>query len=159
MCRSHGARTRFDAILRRAAERAGAVVEEAVSVDDLITSHGAVTGVMARSARGARAAIRGRVVIGADGLRSVIARRLGLRRSGPPRRYALTTHLAGVADVGDVGEMHIGEGYVGLGPIGGGETTIALVLPRDAMPSGHDFHRDMLPRLNRFPGLKGRFDE
>src|SRR5207247_86882 len=79
---------------------------------------------------GTRETIRGRVVVGADGLRSVVARRLGGRRTGWPRRVAFTAHVAGVADVGEVGEMHVGRrGYVGLGPVGGGVTTIALVVP------------------------------
>ena len=142
-------RTRFDAILRRAAEAEGAVVREGVKVEDLLYDRGAVGGVIAGET------YRARVVIGADGLRSVVARRLGGVRTSPPHRVAFTAHVADVADVEDLGEMHVGtEGYVGLGPIGGGITTVALVLPVRAL-------RGRLPffdALERFPGLAGRFD-
>ena len=139
-------RTSFDMILRRAAETAGAVVREGVKVEDLT-----VGGVIA-----ARETHRARVVVGADGLRSVVARRLGGVRTSPPRRVAFTAHVADVAGVSDVGEMHVGhEGYVGLGPIGDGVTTVALVVPvrtvKQARP--HFFET-----LDGFPGLAGRFD-
>jgi flavin-dependent dehydrogenase len=94
-------------------------------------------------------------VVGADGLRSVVARRLGGMRTSPPRRVAFTAHVAGVRDVTDVGEMHIGRtGYVGLGPIGGGVTTVALVLPVRGLKGRPRF----FDALDRFPGLAGRFE-
>ncbi|HEV8304009.1 MAG TPA: NAD(P)/FAD-dependent oxidoreductase [Gemmatimonadales bacterium] len=151
-------RTTFDTILRRAAEEAGAEVHERVKVDDLLYEGGAVGGVVARNAgNGKRETCRARVVVGADGLRSVVARRLGVVRTSPPRRVAFAAHVADVAGVGDVGEMHVGSmGYVGLGPIGGGVTTLALVLPLRAV------RRHGPPRffdaLERFPGLAGRVD-
>ncbi len=153
-------RTTFDTILRRAAERAGAVVREETTVEDLIDDHGAAGGVIVRSGNGTREACRARVVVGADGLHSLIARRLGLRRASPPRRIAFSVHIAGVDGVEEMGEMHIGEqGYVGLGPIGDGVTTVALVLPLSAVRrSGRDFRADLFAELERFPGLRGRFD-
>src|SRR5206468_384800 len=78
--------------------------------------------------------LHARVVVGADGLNSVVARRLGVRTEHAPRRVAYTAHVADVRDVGDAGEMHVGQsGYVGLGPVGGGVTTVALVLPLAAV--------------------------
>ena len=148
-------RTSFDAILRQAAEAAGAVVREGLKVDDLLYNRGAVGGVVARSGEGNREMYRARVVVGADGLRSVVARRLGGMRASPPRRVAFTAHVADVAGVSDLGEMHIGRsGYVGLGPIGGGVTTVALVLPVRALRGRPPF----FAALDRFPGLVGRFD-
>lgn len=148
-------RTRFDTILRQAAEAAGAEVREGVKVEDLVENHGAVAGVIATGA-GGREQYRARVVVGADGLRSVVARRLGLVRTSLPRRVAFTAHVTDARGVGDVGEMHVGRGaYVGLGPIGEGVTTVALVVrARDAgaaAPRVFDI-------LDGFPGLAGRFD-
>ena len=151
-------RTTFDTILRRAAERAGAVVREGVKVEDLLYQRRAVEGVVTREAgSGKRETCRARVVVGADGLRSLVARRLGFVRTSPPRRVAFAAHVADVAGVVDLGEMHVGRnGYVGLGPIGDGVTTVALVLPLRAV------RRYGPPRLfealDRFPGLAGRFD-
>jgi geranylgeranyl reductase family protein len=149
-------RTKFDTILRQAAETAGAEVREGVRVEDLAYDGDAVGGVVTRTGDGRREKYRARVVVGADGLRSVVARRLGLVRTSSPRRVAFTAHVTDAAGVSDVGEMHVGRGaYVGLGPIGEGVTTVALVVrARDAAGAA--------PRvfdiLNRFPGLNGRFD-
>jgi len=155
-------RTAFDAILVAAAASAGAVVREGVAVLDLVLEDGAVVGVVAKTGGGKREALRARVVVGADGLNSVVARRLGLARRAGPRRIAFSAHVADVAGVADVGELHVsGCGYVGLGPIGGGVTTVALVLPLAAVRrAGHtrDVRASFFDELERFPGLRGRFD-
>lgn len=155
-------RTSFDAILVAAAARAGAVVREGVTVENLAFDRRVVAGVVARSGNGKRETYAGRIVVGADGLRSVVARRLGLVRSSPPRRFAFTAHVADVAGVDELGELHVsdrGGGYVGLGPVGGGITTVALVLPlRLVRGSGRDYRSEFVAELNRFPGLAGRFD-
>jgi geranylgeranyl reductase family protein len=149
-------RTRFDTILRDAAEADGVVVRERVKVEELVYDDGAVGGVIARDAgRGTREAYRARVVVGADGLRSVVARRLGRVHTAGPRRIAFTAHVADVPGVHDLGEMHVGRpGYVGLGPVGGGVTTVALVLPLAEAQRGEHFFTE----LNRFPAVAGRFD-
>jgi menaquinone-9 beta-reductase len=149
-------RTRFDAILLNAARARGVEVREGVKVEELVYDSGAVAGVVARETRtGTRERYRARVVVGADGLRSVVARRLGRVRTTPPRRIAFTAHVAGVRDVSDFGEMHVGRpGYVGLGPIGADVTTVALVLPLEEARRGECFFEE----LNRFPGVRGRFD-
>jgi len=156
-------RTAFDTILVAAAARAGATVREDVTVEDLVFERGAVSGVVGRSGNGKRETYRGRVVVGADGLRSVVARRLGLVRSSPPRRVAFSAHVADVEGIDGVGELHVGKhGYVGLGPIGGGVTTVALVVPletvRTARSEGRDFRQGFFAELERFPGLAGRFN-
>ena len=153
-------RTVFDTILRDAAVRAGATAQEGVTVEELVYGAGGVAGVVVRTGDGRRETIKARVVVGADGLHSVVARRLGVRSEHAPRRIAYTAHVADVAGVGDAGEMHVGrQGYVGLGPVGGGVTTVALVLPLAvARTGGRDPRRDFFAELERFPGLAGRFD-
>jgi len=156
-------RTAFDTILVAAAARAGAHVSEATAVENLVWERGAVAGVVARSCNGHRVTCHARIVVGADGLRSVVARRLGLVRSSPPRRVAFSAHVADVARIDGVGELHVGKhGYVGLGPIGGGVTTVALVVPletvRTARSEGRDFRQSFFAELERFPGLAGRFN-
>jgi len=142
-------RTRFDTILLKAAAASGVEVREGVKVEELVYDSGAVAGVMARET------YRARVVVGADGLRSVVARRLGSVFTSPPHRIAFTAHIAGAQGVNELGEMHVGRlGYVGLGPIGDGVTTVALVLPLTEARRGDNFFAE----LNRFPGVAGRFD-
>jgi len=153
-------RTAFDPLLLSAAARAGAVVRERMTVEDLVWDRGAVAGFVARSPAGHRTTHRTRVVIGADGLRSIVARRLGLIRHSPPERIAFAAHVADVQGMDGVGELHVSDrGYVGLGPVGGGITTVALVLPlRQVRASGRDYRREFFAELERFPGLAGRFD-
>jgi geranylgeranyl reductase family protein len=153
-------RVTFDMILREAAERAGAVVREGVAVEDLVRDRDAVGGVVVQTGGGRREAWQARVVVGADGLHSAVARRLGLARRSLPRRIAFTAHVAAVAGVDGMGELHVGEcGYVGLGPIGGGVTTVALVLPLAAVRGrARDLRAGFFAELERFPGLRGRFD-
>src|SRR5205823_14790001 len=148
-------RTSFDTILLSAARRAGAHVCEATTVENLVWEKGAVAGVVAHSWNGQRVTCNARVVVGADGLHSVVARRLGLVRTSPPRRIAFTAHVTDVAGVDGVGELHVGErGYVGLGPIGGGVTTVALVVPRAAVRRRRqDFRAGFFAELERYPAL------
>lgn len=149
-------RTRFDAILRDAAEPAGAEVREGLKVEELVYAHGAVAGVVAREAgSGRREAFRARVVVGADGLRSIVARRIGKVHQLGPRRIAFTAHVADAVDVHELGEMHVGQsGYVGLGPIGERVSTVALVVPLAEARRGARFFAE----LDRFPKVAGRFD-
>jgi flavin-dependent dehydrogenase len=121
----------LDDILVQRARAAGARVVEGAKVTDLVREpSGRVQGVQ-MTVDDAKKEVRARVVIGADGLGSVVARRLRLtRRLRWPRRIALVTHYKGVADVGEHGEMHVApDGYVGIADVGGGLTTVAAVFP------------------------------
>jgi len=121
----------LDAILLDRARAAGAHVTEGIRVTDVLRdSNGRVVGVSTLD-DGVRGEMRANVVIAADGLRSVIAKRLGLAQTMRwPRRLALVTHYANVRDVGEHGEMHVEhDGYVGIADVGNGLTTVALVVP------------------------------
>jgi flavin-dependent dehydrogenase len=120
----------LDHELLEAARAAGAEVHQRTAVEALLYDGGAVGGALLRQAAGRRIALRARLTVGADGLRSLVARRLGRRRHGRPRRVAFVAHLAGVDGMGNLAEMHVGGGgYVGLNAIGGGRTNVALVVP------------------------------
>ena len=151
-------RRTLDATLVDAARQVGATVLEETAVTELVYDSGAVAGVVARGPEGALRTIRAKLVIGADGLRSTVARRLGPRRHGVPSRVAFVAHVAGVTGLGADAEMHVGrDGYVGLNPIGGGLTNVALVVPRRVAaaakgdPASFFYHM-----LDRFPGVAGR---
>jgi len=121
----------LDSILLDCARDAGARVNEGVRVTDVVRdADGRVAGVHTLT-NGTAGELRADVVIAADGLRSVIARRIGLARTTRwPRRLALVTHYSGVADIGEHGEMHVErDGYVGIADVGNGITTVALVVP------------------------------
>lgn len=123
-------RTVLDTLLLDRARAAGACVIEGVRVSDLLRDHdGRVVG--ARAAGRDHGLLRARVVVGADGLRSVVARRLALVRPAPwPRRLAIVAHFEGVGGIGPYGEMHVDTtGYLGIADVGHGRTNVALVVP------------------------------
>lgn len=125
----------LDEILVRAAQGAGARLREGARVSALATDgHGRVTGVELLDEHGAASTLHAPLVIGADGLRSVVARRLGLARSRRwPRRMGFVAHYRGL-EMGRCGEMHVErDGFVGLADVGGGLTNVAMVVPQRAL--------------------------
>jgi flavin-dependent dehydrogenase len=144
----------LDELLVAAAVRAGARFEQQ-SVRALERDRrGCITGVHTRSA--VRAAS---VTVGADGLRSIVAKRLGARtRAGSLRKLSLTFHIA-VADARDVGEMHVGDGFcVGVAPVDrSGRCNLTLVADvrfgRAVATDARAFVRHAIASL---PRLRGR---
>jgi flavin-dependent dehydrogenase len=129
-------RTRLDPILLDCARSAGAEVREGARVADVLRdARGRAIGVRVLRANGGTDDIRARLVIGADGLRSVIGRRLDLSRTRRwPRRLALVAHYEHFGDAGAWGEMHVERdvGYVGLAAVDDGLTNVAMVVPVSA---------------------------
>lgn len=150
-------RKRFDAALVEAAVEAGAELR-AFHVTDLIHTAGAVTGVRGRSAAGP-SELRARLVVGADGLRSVVARRLGLIRRAPRlRKMSLTTHLRTDAVEPGTGALHLFTGgCVGLAPVGRGRANLTVVFDLDrsgALPDGPSaLLREGVARVPALAGL------
>jgi menaquinone-9 beta-reductase len=148
----------LDDTLVGAARGAGATVLERTAVEALLYDRGAVGGAVVRDVDGQRHALRTRLTIGADGLRSLVARRIGRRRHGHPRRLAFVAHVDGVTGMGNSAEMHVGrQGYVGLNPIGGGRTNVALVVPAERGGEARGrMESFLLEALRAFPGLHER---
>jgi flavin-dependent dehydrogenase len=152
-------RSRLDAILLDHARRAGARFLAPVHVTDLSSP--------AREKRTLHTArdgeIRARLVIGADGLRSTIARRIGKVQSPRRRKLSLTAHLLDVSGVSDLGEMHSGNGFcAGVAPVTAGDRpTCNVTLVADSDRYGRAAARDPLhffsTMLDRLPALHGRF--
>lgn len=69
-------RTVLDAILVEAAAAAGAEVREGFTVTDLVVSNGSVEGIHGHARDGRPVTDRAAVVVGADGLRSVVAKQV-----------------------------------------------------------------------------------
>jgi menaquinone-9 beta-reductase len=105
----------LDNHLVAAATAAGARLQQEVRVDDVLRgASGAVTGVL--TSDGPR---RARLVVGADGLRSVVASRLGAVRRPPRlRKVSFTLHIDAPLVDGHVGEMHgLGDACIGAAPV------------------------------------------
>lgn len=124
-------RARLDAWLVNEACRAGAVFDDGVAVRTVAVNADGATGLVVGTPGGDRHH-PARVVIGADGRGSVVARQFGLAHApAQPRRWALGTYAEGVTGVDPAcGEMHVRAGsYLGIAPVLGGLTNVCLVVP------------------------------
>lgn len=141
-----------------AARAAGVTVAERTRVEELLYEGGAVAGAVVRVQGGQRHSIRARLTVGADGLRSVVARRMGRRTRGRLRRVAFVAHVAGVQGMGSSAELHFGKaGLVGLNAIGHDKTNVTLVVSADRAGSARgrveQFFSDT---LGEFPVVRER---
>lgn len=90
----------------------------------------AVVGVGYEDADGQPKEAAARLVVGADGRASLVARALGLVRPHRLRRMALIRHVAGLADLGDLGEIYVDPpDYAILNPVAPGVVNLGLVVP------------------------------
>ncbi|TYP72582.1 flavin-dependent dehydrogenase [Paenibacillus methanolicus] len=120
-------REQLDQWLASEAVRAGAELMEDARVDGLIREAGRVAGVTYRLASGRPRELRAPLVIGADGLRSRIARAAGLSRAGRLRKASFTFHTEAFDEIGDRIELHLQkEIVVGLVPVGGGLANMTI---------------------------------
>jgi flavin-dependent dehydrogenase len=152
----------LDETLLDRARDAGAVVREQARVTDVLRARdGVACGVAVLGTSGQTTELRAPIVVGADGLRSVVARRLGLARTASwPRRLSIVGHYRDVREVGEYGEMHVErDGFVGIADVGDGVTTVAAVFPIDR---AKEISGDRAGFLDRWiaskPHLAARFD-
>jgi flavin-dependent dehydrogenase len=92
-----------------------------------------------------------RLLVGADGRRSMFHRNLGAVPS-VPRRVGLSTHFTGIEGLGDRVEVFFHpDGELYLAPTGGGEALVSALFYQSA------FRRDgIVHLLNDIPELRGR---
>jgi geranylgeranyl reductase family protein len=151
-----------DVVLSRARDAGVEVVEDARVTGVTLDARERANGVTVLDRSGASRRVAASVVVGADGLRSLVARRLGLARVHRwPRRLSLVAHYHGVQQVGDYGEMHVErDGFVGIADIGSGVTTVAAVFPEAqarAISRGGGRERFLDAWLRSRPQLADRF--
>jgi flavin-dependent dehydrogenase len=123
----------LDSILLSAAVEAGAQVETGLNATGVLTdASGRVIGVTAREGDGTIRQLRASVVVGADGVRSRIARAVGAemldqRPSNSAQYYA---YVAGLDGAGF--EFHVGSNaFAGVFPTHGGEANVWVWCPAD----------------------------
>ena len=149
----------LDSILLNCARDAGVRVVEGAKVEDVLRDGPRSVGASIR-VNGEIHQVRAPLVLGADGLRSVVARRLKLahvRRH--PRRFAFVAHYRNVANMTSLGEMHVTRnGYVGLADVGSGLTNVALVIPRQRGQTMGTSPEEFLQNwIDGHPELQSRF--
>jgi flavin-dependent dehydrogenase len=120
-------RAALDPALLAVARRAGADVRLGAAV-----AHVEPGRIVARDADG-ETAVEARVIVGADGIRSTVARAFGVGRSPLlGDRVGLTFHVAdpGPAAPRDARMILFRDGYVGLAPVPGARVNVGIVLGR-----------------------------
>lgn len=150
----------FDNVFVDAA-RARCTVIEGVTVADVSRDHGRVAGVMVRDG-GRDREIRARVVVGADGFDSVVARRLGLYRHDSSRWFIATRGYYRGLDVAPrTVEVHFFDetlpGFLWLFPTGDGITNVGLGLVHLDLKRRHVKLRDVHEAVLASPRLRDRF--
>jgi menaquinone-9 beta-reductase len=151
-------RAYLDDALLRAAIDAGARFSGGTAVRDLLRNNdGGVRGVITPDGT-----LRARLIVGADGLRSIVAQRLGAVTRPPRlRKLSLTMHLDFSPPDALFGEMHTGDGVcAGLAPLRGDESRCNLTVVADAARFGRvvaaDARAFVRSSLERLPGLRHR---
>ena len=163
-------RADLDLLLIAEATAAGACFEQGIAVRAPLIEggEGAVRGVHVTSG-GSGTALRGRVVIAADGRASRLASALGLSRfAASPRRWAFGAYFHGVTGQTSHGEMHVRrDGYIGVAPLPCGLTNVCVVRELgparvgpcdDGPPEGGPHTNGLVSRaVAADPLLRGRF--
>jgi flavin-dependent dehydrogenase len=126
----------LDRLLLERARAAGVEVVERAHVRSVLRDGERVSGVETL-VNGSKQTLRGRLVIGADGHHSAVARDLGVDAIPRwPRKTGLVAHYRGVTGLDHRGEMHVAPGYyAGLAPLEDGLTNVAVVAGADKVAS------------------------
>jgi flavin-dependent dehydrogenase len=128
-------RSGLDPALLGLARANGADVRRGSSVVGIDLADGAVT---VRGPDGRTAPVRASLIVGADGLRSVVARAAGVtRRPRLAPRIGLTYHLDEVdrEPERDARMRVLRDGYVGIAPVPGGRVNVGIVLGASWRPA------------------------
>jgi menaquinone-9 beta-reductase len=154
-------RALLDSVLLDAAIAAGARLFEPARIGGVLRRNGAVTGVTGRTTAGEPVRIHAGFVVGADGLRSAVARAVGApRRRARRKKYSLTAHIH-VAQTGRFGELRLApDACVGIAPVSAlpdGLCNVTVVLAGQAAAASRGSPADRLAAaLGRFPAVLER---
>jgi flavin-dependent dehydrogenase len=144
-------RRHLDHALLMAAQQAGARLLAPCRVTDVLHA----TGNQVLGVRTDHGDLNARIVVGADGLRSRVARILRAHARAPRlRKLSLTAHVRGVSGMSTLGEMHVaGDVCLGIAPVESSADplcNVTVVLTQDSVP-GTTAPAMMRAALNRFP--------
>ncbi len=136
-------RQALDQALLDLAALSGAEILKDLTVELVEPSDGRSMGTVTARGRAGRMTIRARLIVGADGIRSIVARDVGVARPAPlGRRLGISWHIADPAGESphDARMILIDGGYCGLAPVPGGRLNVGIVL------SGRDRIEDLASR-------------
>jgi len=154
-------RMHLDHALARAAVRAGAPLREETSFTGLVRRNGAVCGVEYTDRSGA-GQIACKVVIGADGAHSPVARALGLSENPPAHLgYALRGYYENIEGLSDKLEIYYSDrrtlpGYGWIFPVGDGLANVGIGIHTGELRRSRKKMRDLLDEFVAQPQVAAR---
>jgi len=146
-------RTVLDDILVRAAAAAGVEVREGVNVDEIVVEDGAVVGI-----RCGATVERARIVIGADGRNSHVAKAVGATEynTKPRLQYGYYTYFSGLPSTGLENFIRPDRGF-GVAPTNDGLTMVVMGWPHaEAKSLKVDVEGNYLATLRSVPEFADR---
>ncbi len=156
-------RRMLDQVLLTHAARLGATVVENARVVAVRQDPAGVQVEVERGPRMRRETYAARLLIGADGLHSSVARAVGAGETPRRGRFTVGAYLEGVARASsggepDIGELHFGpDRYCGVAYLPGGMANVTIALDRAALrPWRGALDAGYWTTLATFPGLAGR---
>ena len=128
-------RRTFDDFLLTEAKKVTQVMDEYSAVD-LLMDNGRVVGIKGKPKDGPQEEIQARLVFGADGPNSIVARKTGLYNMDMEHTaVAIRCYYEGIKDLTDQIELHyikeMNPGYFWIFPAGGDRANIGLALTKD----------------------------
>lgn len=151
-------RTALDTVLVDAAVATGAELREGFVVEDVVWEQDVVVGIRGHGKGGASVEERARVVIGADGMHSVIARKVQPQEynTRPPLGCGYYAYFSGVPM--DGAEVHFLEESINFGfPTNDGQTCVAVEWPNSQFAAvRQDYEGAFFRALQRTPDFAAR---
>src|SRR5262245_21294299 len=150
----------FDRVLLERARSLPVDVRERHRVTGLRVEGSRVTGVKGEDAAGRPFEVESRLVVGADGRSSVVARTLGLVRTHRLQRLALIQDVEGLDEFDHMGEIYVDPpDYSILNPVAPGVVNLSLVVPlAHAKPYRGRLEVFLMARLKQLRHLWPRLD-
>jgi 2-polyprenyl-6-methoxyphenol hydroxylase-like FAD-dependent oxidoreductase len=152
-------RTVLDRLLVSAAAEAGAEVREGFTVEELITEDGRVTGIRGRTRAGHSSQEHARIVVGADGVHSFVAKAAGAGsyRERPPLCAGYYSYWSGLPMEGRFEAYDRGDRNWAVWPTNDGLTLVVLGWPIAQFEANRDdVERHYLEGFERAPEFAKR---
>lgn len=151
----------LDSLLMDVAIEAGVEVVDWCRVKEIRTNNGQACGVNAERGGGRKVSWTAKVIVGADGSESVVARQMGMPRYRQFRALAVRGYYRQVLGIRGNIEVHFPEevlpGYVWFHPTETSQTNVGLTIPLDVVKDTNVKPKQALKRALASPELKERF--
>jgi len=151
----------LDSLLMEVAAEAGVEIVDWCRVTEIMSKNGQACGVKAERGGGRKISWTAKVVVGADGSESIVARQMGMPRYHEYRALAVRGYYRQVLGIRGNIEIHFPEevlpGYVWFHPTETSQTNVGLTIPMDVVKDTNFKPKQALKRALDSPGLKERF--